>query len=711
MLTDLTRHGLSDAQIRLIRGHESKRTLEVDQYLSPDAVEDAYQEAVLDIALWGSTPSMDTNEVDPEPAAVPPLVTETDVGPLPPVDAPRPSLLRSTWRGAKMGFRWTSYVAGPIAAVGLILILALVAFGVGAGRGWLFVPGWIVPPILLRPFGFYFACGLFGGFLGAVIGLIGGLILLALPGPPSAAWREAANRPIRLLRRRQGAVAPLEATRSRDRRRRWAWLVGVPVLLVLAAAFGTGAYLGRMVDHRLAAAISAADRDDPFWRLADLMAHRDPVPDAENSALVVAEALSLLPENWPAAPPPGPGESKPLPTEAEKAFDRLAATADNVRLDDAVADALRGELDAHDEGVQIARTVAVYDRGRHELQLGPTLIDTPLPETQAARAAARLLAADAAIRAHGGDLDGALDSCRAILGVGRSIGDEPTLISQLVRVAIGEVAMKSACRTLGQGEPSDAALARLQALILDELAQPLLLHGLKGERAIMTELIRRVGAGELPIAAISSGAPPFDPDGPRDVIAPWGKLMFDNQRAVALGWLNEAVAIARRPAASWPPLWEAWDADVDRVKRSWHGPLTATLALLLTPVMSASGTAHSRYQSGLGATAILLAAERHRRKVGDWPASIASIGPGLLPSPPVDPYSGQAFRMERRDGQILVYSIGPDHKDEHGAFDRKQWMKGGPDDVGAVAWDVPRRRQPALPVEALAPAESDRAER
>ena len=51
MLTYLTRHGLSDAQIQLISGHESKRSLEVYQHLSLDAVESAYQEAVQDIGL------------------------------------------------------------------------------------------------------------------------------------------------------------------------------------------------------------------------------------------------------------------------------------------------------------------------------------------------------------------------------------------------------------------------------------------------------------------------------------------------------------------------------------------------------------------------------------------------------------------------------------------------------------------------------------
>jgi site-specific recombinase XerD len=51
MLTYLTGRGLSDAQIQLISGHESKKSLEIYQHLSLDAVEDAYQEAVKTISL------------------------------------------------------------------------------------------------------------------------------------------------------------------------------------------------------------------------------------------------------------------------------------------------------------------------------------------------------------------------------------------------------------------------------------------------------------------------------------------------------------------------------------------------------------------------------------------------------------------------------------------------------------------------------------
>jgi integrase/recombinase XerD len=51
MLTYLTTQGLSDAQIQLISGHESKKSLEVYQHLSLESVEQAYQEAVRSVGI------------------------------------------------------------------------------------------------------------------------------------------------------------------------------------------------------------------------------------------------------------------------------------------------------------------------------------------------------------------------------------------------------------------------------------------------------------------------------------------------------------------------------------------------------------------------------------------------------------------------------------------------------------------------------------
>ena len=70
-------------------------------------------------------------------------------------------------------------------------------------------------------------------------------------------------------------------------------------------------------------------------------------------------------------------------------------------------------------------------------------------------------------------------------------------------MAIVEVALRSTLRVLGQGEASDAAPARLQDLIRDELDQPFLLFGVKGERAGLEEIIRRIGEGVIPVSALT----------------------------------------------------------------------------------------------------------------------------------------------------------------------------------------------------------------
>ena len=51
MLTYLTAKGLSDAQIQLISGHESKKSLEVYQHLSLESVDKAYQDAMQSVGI------------------------------------------------------------------------------------------------------------------------------------------------------------------------------------------------------------------------------------------------------------------------------------------------------------------------------------------------------------------------------------------------------------------------------------------------------------------------------------------------------------------------------------------------------------------------------------------------------------------------------------------------------------------------------------
>jgi len=222
---------------------------------------------------------MDADAHDPWTAPVAPVSAAEVAGPDRPGDGAPPGPWRSAWRWGKTGVRLTSYVVGPIAAVVALAGLAVTLFGLGSGRGF------GVHVLIPRAFTFYFAACLTVAVPAAAYGLAQSLGRRGRPVPSKKPWRAALGRSVR-----HG---------PRFLRRRWVWvaLVGVPVGLVLTAALLAGVYAGRVVDRRLAEATAAADRDDPAWRLEDLINDRVAVPDSEDTAAVVWEARSFLPEH------------------------------------------------------------------------------------------------------------------------------------------------------------------------------------------------------------------------------------------------------------------------------------------------------------------------------------------------------------------------------------------------------------------------------
>ncbi len=598
------------------------------------------------------------------------------------------AVVPTTWRGAIAGALLLSSVGIPVGAVGAIAGLMLSAIAFGAGRGFA-VSMWTV-----RGLGFALSFAAIGAVWGGLLGMVLALMRRGKPRGWSSRFANLLERPIG---KRSSEQANRPSRFSRLSRFYWRvlpWVLGVPAVVAVLGSFVVGIRIGTAVDDRLEAAVAAADRDDPNWRIDDLLANRATVDPEKDAAIVVGEALDLLPDGWPDHEPPAmPGWVNPPPTELRMAIDRLAELDPNVRLDDRTDAILRAERDEYEEAIDLARRVADLETGRHELWIGPAVIDTLLADTQASRTAARLLQVDAAIFAQDGAIDEAIDSSRTILGVARSIGDEPFLISQLVRIANGSVAMQTARRTLGQGEASNAALERLQTDTMTEFLRPLVLYGMKGERATMVEVIRRLADEEIPIRALS-GEGFLDSDETVSPVSPWGKLAFENQMALALEFMNEAVAIAALPAHERGPRWDAWEDWIEDERAEWHAYWSKTLPILMTPACQAGDLAHRRYEAELGSMVVLLAAERHRLRHGDWPVSIEAIEDDLLPQMPLDPFSGEVFRLHRPEGRFVVASIGPNGQDDGGEYEPRAWPQGGPDDVGSVAWDVDLRGQP-----------------
>jgi hypothetical protein len=480
--------------------------------------------------------------------------------------------------------------------------------------------------------------------------------------------------------------------------RRWPFVVLCVLLLGLALLGCVYFYHTTAADRVLNAAVAETDEVDPRWRLEDIEADRAVVPDERNSGLTAIAATRLLPEKWPAWSVPDRLADRAAEEKrgaCERSFGELEPQE---QLNTEQIDALRSELKRAAAALAEARKIADLPDGRYAVTFTPDFISTLLPHTQEARGIANLLSYDALLRAQDQDADGALESCRAVLNAGRSVGDEPCLISQLVRIACRAIALEKAERTLAQGEPSDAALAQLQQLLEQEESAPLLLIGMRGERAGEDRLMDAIQTGKIKLTgalAMVSGlngpanqGPSFD-----ETVALWSPGNIKKQRAAMLRYMDRAVEIAKLPPEQ---------------RRSPLQQLEATasnqpvLVRLLVPAMSKVADALQRSHAQLRCAIAMVAAERYRLSKGRWPDGLDALKEAGLTATLIDVYDGQPLRLKRLEDGLVIYSIGPDGQDDGGKIDRRHPIAKGTD-LGCRLWDVAKRRQPAKP---LAPPEA-----
>ncbi|HZY88924.1 MAG TPA: hypothetical protein VFE78_29130, partial [Gemmataceae bacterium] len=270
------------------------------------------------------------------------------------------------------------------------------------------------------------------------------------------------------------------------RRRRWLRRVAVTLLLALIGLGVRGYYSHRKVTADLEAALAALNREEPGWRLKDIEAARAVVPDSENGALCVAETIKLLPQKWPS-----------------EEFDRqFSDVPPPVQLGPAAYADLCKELDALRPAVEEARKLATRPGGRYKVTYPRNTFNTLLKDQAELRRVAKLLTCDALRQAQAGDLKAALASCRATLNTGRSVGDEPFIVSLLLRTACVSAACQTAERVLAQGEPAPDDLLALQRLLRHEAAHPALWIATRGERALMHEMFDALESGDVPLGEV-----------------------------------------------------------------------------------------------------------------------------------------------------------------------------------------------------------------
>jgi hypothetical protein len=471
--------------------------------------------------------------------------------------------------------------------------------------------------------------------------------------------------------------------------KRLALAAAAAALLAALAALGWGVATrrtGRAHLHEVTAALDAAD---PGWRLEDILAARNAsFPPDDLNAMKVTEAVRAAAtrtfDDWSLRCSGNTGNGRQWLPEYE--LNRRPRPED-------AADA-RCARDATRPAIDVARRLRLLDRpGGIPLAVPADPMATLLPFTQNVRHTAAVLNLDTIVAADEGDPDQGIASAHACLNATLAIGDEPTLISMLVRVAVGAIAKTSAERVLALGEPTKG-LAELQAAFLAEADAPRLRDGFRGERAFLNRLFENVENGSLPLAQIFTavGNLATASGGTGGGLMEFVQTVRYRQHvpgdhAAALDMLTRYVEAAKLPPHVARKRMKAVEPPPNELRY--------TLTRALTPAIERVGEADWRARAYLRSAACGLACERFRQRHGRWPRALDDLVPEYLPGGvPLDPYTGVPLRYAVYPGGAVVYATGPDEHDDGGNVDARATAG---TDLGFRLWDPDRRGAAPLP--------------
>ena len=330
-----------------------------------------------------------------------------------------------------------------------------------------------------------------------------------------------------------------------------------------------------------------------------------------------------------------------------------------------------------------------------------SLIGVQIPYLWEMRKLSKVLAWDARRAAEAGEGETVVADVEALLGIAGHVRETPVLVGDLVSCAIVAVGLEVVGDVLAEESTalSDEQLQRLAHRL--GAADELLEVRVEYERYAFYDLVQRMytddgsGDGRMTAEGIEvlesvmswgltngSGDERFGPASLRTVIGPAaGAVMMSRRDVVALydELMDELLREGRIP------LWERGPSRVDqRIEELFEGIRTIPVGALL-PALGRLSIHQAQGEMQRDGVLVALAAELYRRRHGEWPVSLEAMVPDLLPSVPVDQYTGEAMGYAAVDGKPVVYSRGTDRDDDGGQAGR-MGVNGAADVDAAKRW-------------------------
>jgi hypothetical protein len=371
------------------------------------------------------------------------------------------------------------------------------------------------------------------------------------------------------------------------------------------------------------------------------------LPDHENAALVYQQAFDAL----------GLDRGSPRKQWPPIWHDAAGAVSDDTKPQFDFKDPALGAFLAERAGelsairIAAARPGCFFDRDYAR----PTF-DMLLPEMQDLRTAAQLLAIHARWTAEHDDVKTALVDVSAIYGIARHAGSEPILVSLMVSASIDQMADTTLAAVLQKKHPSADELAQLQ-IDTSVSYQRMLGRALRMEEAFFLNSF--AGLDDMDVGTLAMMTNELAASAYMRLRTLYRVFFLNEDVAASRETLREFKALAASPYAGFSSGVQQLQ---DKLRQSPPGIVTGSMM----PTFGPSIETTFRADASRHLAEIALAMHRYYAVHGKFPDKTDSLSPEFIALVPGDPYNDQPIQLKTTATGWILYSVGPDMKDDGG---------------------------------------------
>jgi hypothetical protein len=430
----------------------------------------------------------------------------------------------------------------------------------------------------------------------------------------------------------------------------WRWLFKralVVVVILALVAFLARWQVGRIGQRQLDAMTAHLDATDPGWRLPEIEAARTQAapPDDKNPARKIVDLYKSFPPEWNNYLGARSWDWGPV-TNYRPSFFEFVWIVGGQEMTKKARDSLREEL--------LRPEVLATPSGHYVLIHNENPLMTLLPDTQKARSVAAMLNYDAWVSVMEKKENRAIGSARGCLVVAKSIGEEPYLVSQLVRLACSRIAVQTALQVLALSEPKEG-LAELQKELRSEADVPWLQYGFRGERGMVNKLFDGLQTGKIEMSTLEGISNQKSILHAATLRA--YKPLLPGDQAKALEILTAFLEASKLP----PHEQKAAFAEIKLPPRPPED-IRYLVTNLIVPAGQKVAEAAWRTRADLLTGSAAIACERYRIANGRWPDSLSDIPRDILQDIPIDPFNGKPIQYQKLDDGVAIFSIGDEQE-------------------------------------------------